>query len=151
MRTVHLHTLSNAELVRFTKAKKVASTLELELSSRLEDLIENSAESDEKCQVEEDTKEVPEPRFVEHIVVPEGVPYLITPEHPLVKGFFEQPERSSYEFLFNRWLNPDYAPEGFLEALDSMLSQTHVVLISSDTYYLKNCCATIKKYLEHTK
>lgn len=151
MRTVHLHTLSNAELVRFTKAKKVASTLELELSSRLEDLIENTSESDEECQVDEEQKETPPPRFVEQVVIPEGVPYLITEDHPLVCEFFAQPERGSYELLFDRWLNPDYAPQGFLEALDNMLSQTYVVLISSDTYYLKNCCATIKKYLEHTK
>lgn len=151
MRTVHLHTLSNAELVRFTKAKKVASTLELELSSRLEDLIENKAESDEECQVDEEVKETTPPRLVDQMVVPEGVPYLITPEHPLVREFFAQPEHGSYELLFNHWLNPDNAPEGFLESLDNMLSQTHVVLISSDTYYLKNCCATIKKYLEHTK
>lgn len=151
MRTVHLHTLSNAELVRFTKSKKVASTLELELSTRLEDLIENKTESDEDCQVYEEVKETPPPRLVDQMVVPEGVPYLITEDHPLVCEFFAQPERGSYERLFDRWLNPDYAPQGFLEALDNMLSQTHVVLISSDTYYLKNCCATIKKYLEHTK
>lgn len=151
MRTVHLHTLSNAELVRFTKAKKVASTLELELSNRLEDLIESNVKSDDECQIGEEVKEDPPPRFVDQMVVPEGVPYLITPEHPLVREYFSKAEYSSYEFLFNHWLNPDNAPEGFLESLDNMLSQTHVVLISSDTYYLKNCCATIKKYLEHTK
>ena len=77
---------------------------------------------------------------------PLGNPFVL--EHEIQRAFVI----SQYNIYFHTNLNPDYAPEGFLEYLDKILQEAKVRPITLGCWCApKKChCDIIKNYVELT-
>lgn len=59
--------------------------------------------------------------------------------------------RMSFKNYFYTSLNPDVAPEGFLEELDKLLNLPRVTIATHGVSEFAYYCAILKMYLESTK
>ncbi|WAK44677.1 hypothetical protein vBAmePPT11V19_00051 [Alteromonas phage vB_AmeP_PT11-V19] len=79
-------------------------------------------------------------------------PDLVIKDSVIVKRYKDDyVNRMSFKNYFYTSLNPDLAPEGFLEELDRLLNLPRVTITTHGVSEFANYCAILKPYLENTK